>query len=561
MSLRNLSILLICGAILFAKCAKTPLAGGSDNPDFKVAGVILDSNGKPAPNTEVILVPGSYNPATDALLARPMIDTTDLLGEYRFAAGKTGAYNIQAVHLSQRTRALITGVSISTDSTRVPTAALTIPGAIKVMLPPDIDTVNGYVYVPGTILKSFIHRNTGYVLIDSVPTGVIPAIYLGTHDSAPYCFRHTITVTSSDTAITANGAWRFSMIIYLNTTSSGANVAGTVINFPVLVRLTKSNFDFNQAQAGGNDLRFTKSDNTALPYEIERWDATEGFAEVWVKIDTVYGNDSAQFISMYWGASTVGSTGSSQGSGTLAAAESNGAAVFDTSNGFQAVLHMIQSNNGKILDATANHYDGVLSSTTVNGSAIGPIGVACNFSGSSGNIQLTGTAKSNLSFPQYGTYTIAAWVYADTLFASDQHIVGKGGLQYSLRAKGSSSSPPAMFSFEEYVETPLKGLDRRLSPVALSEWKYVVAVRSGSSACLYVDGMRTDSTGIFYGDSNPGNSRDSSSDVTIGSLIGGGLHFNGSIDEVRLLSASRSPDWIKLCYMNQRPDDKLVIFR
>ena len=550
MSLRNMFIPLICAAILFARCAVTQLAGGSDNPDFKVAGVIMDANGKPAPNTEVTLVPGSYNPAIDAGLAASMIDTTDMLGEYRFTTDKTGTYNIQAVHLSKRTRLLITGVSVSTDSTRVSAATLTVPGAIKVMLPQDVDTVNDYVYVPGTILKSFIHQNTGYVLLDSVPSGKIPAVYLGAHDSVPYGFRYNITVTSGDTAITANGAWRFSRLLYLNTTLSGASIAGNVTDLPALVRLTKSNFDFNQAQPSGNDLRFTKSDNTPLPYEIERWDAAAGLAEAWVKIDTVYGNDSSHYIIMYWGASA--------GSATAA---SNGAGVFDTSNGFQAVLHMNQAGSGKVMDATANHYDGTLSSATVNGSAIGPIGVACNFSGSSGNIQMTGTASSKLNFRQYGTYTIAVWVQTDTLFPNDQHIVGKGGLQYSLRVKGALSSPAAKFSFEEYVETPLKGLDRRLSPVTLSEWKYVAAVRNGTSAYLYVDGMCTDSTGIFYGDNNPSNSRDSSSDVTIGSLIGGGLHFNGSIDEVRILSVPQSPDWIKLCYMNQRPDDKLVIFK
>jgi hypothetical protein len=548
MNLRNLSILSVCAAILFAQCTKTPMAGGSDNPDFKVAGVIMDATGEPAPNTEVMLVPGSYNPVLDPGLAAIIIDTTDAFGEYRFSTNKTGAYNIQAFHLYKRTRLLITGVSIATDTTRVSAATLTIPGTIKVMLPPDIDTVNGYVYVLGTTLKSFIHQNTGYAFIDSVPTGMIPAIYLGRHDSVPYCFRNNITVTSSDTAITANGAWRFSRLLYLNTTPSGASVGANEMNFPVLVRLTKDNFDFNQTQASGNDLRFTKSDNTPLPCEIERWDAANGMAEAWVKVDTVHGNDSSHCIIMYYGNS-------------IAASGSNGAAVFDTSNGFQAVLHMIQSGNGKIMDATGNHYDGAPSGATVNGSAIGSIGIACDFSGSSGNVQLTGTAHSKLSFPQYGTYTISAWIKVDTLFGSDQHLVGKGGLQYSLRAKGSSSSPPAMFSFEEYVETPLKGLDRRLSPITFSAWKYVVAVRNGTSAYLYIDGTCTDSTGIFYGDNNPANSRDSSSDVTIGSLIGGGLHFNGSIDEVRFLSVPQSPDWIKLCYLNQRPDDKLVIFR
>ena len=82
------------------------------------------------------------------------------------------------------------------------------------------------------------------------------------------------------------------MPIALNTTSNGANVANNVYNFPVLVRLTSSNFSgFGPVQAGGADIRFSKSaDYTkALPYQIQRWDATRDLAEIWVLLDTVSG--------------------------------------------------------------------------------------------------------------------------------------------------------------------------------------------------------------------------------------------------------------------------------
>ena len=36
--------------------------------------------------------------------------------------------------------------------------------------------------------------------------------------------------------------------------------------------------------------------------------------------------------------------------------------------------------------------------------------------------------------------------------------------------------------------------------------------------------------------------------------------FRGSIDEVRVSSKALSADWIKLCYMNQKSDDRLVVF-
>ena len=56
--------------------------------------------------------------------------------------------------------------------------------------------------------------------------------------------------------------------IYLNTSVSGAGVYGNVADFPVLVRLTGSVFDFSQALADGSDLRFSGPDGAHLAYEI-----------------------------------------------------------------------------------------------------------------------------------------------------------------------------------------------------------------------------------------------------------------------------------------------------
>jgi hypothetical protein len=37
--------------------------------------------------------------------------------------------------------------------------------------------------------------------------------------------------------------------------------------------------------------------------------------------------------------------------------------------------------------------------------------------------------------------------------------------------------------------------------------------------------------------------------------------WKGMIDEVRICSWSSSINWIKLCYMNQKPNDALVTFK
>lgn len=38
-------------------------------------------------------------------------------------------------------------------------------------------------------------------------------------------------------------------------------------------------------------------------------------------------------------------------------------------------------------------------------------------------------------------------------------------------------------------------------------------------------------------------------------------NFFGTIDEVRVCRVARSADWIKLCCMNQKEQDALVLFK
>jgi len=113
----------------------------------------------------------------------------------------------------------------------------------------------------------------------------------------------------------------------------GRNVLTPQAGFPVLVRLTSATtaFSFGQAMAAGQDIRFSTSAGTHIPYQIERFDQGNQLAEIWVKAD-VNPNDNAQYITMYWG--KPGSADSS-----------NGPAVFGAANGFMGAWHLNETGN------------------------------------------------------------------------------------------------------------------------------------------------------------------------------------------------------------------------
>lgn len=93
---------------------------------------------------------------------------------------------------------------------------------------------------------------------------------------------------SATAAFAANPyeGWPRGGSIYLLTTSEGANVpaAATVEGFPALVRLHTDWFDFRQAKANREDIRFSGSTGAPLAYQIEEWDAAKEAASIWVRI-------------------------------------------------------------------------------------------------------------------------------------------------------------------------------------------------------------------------------------------------------------------------------------
>jgi hypothetical protein len=539
-------VMLVIAVLVY--CSGDRLAGGSgsDAGNGRIEGRLVANDGTPASDAIVTLVPADYNPVTMPR-SDVMAVTANEAGEFVFSSVQNDRYNILANQPSSGLRALIRNVVLLDKDVTLRPDTLRVPGAIRIYLADTIDPSFRYIFIQGTAISAFVNKQSS-VQLDSVPSGTMYSVLSGVTNN-PAALRgvaDSVAVGSGDTTVVMYSLWKFSKKLYLNTAQSGAQVRGNVVNFPVLVRLTQTNFNFSEAKTDGSDLRFTKSNGLPLSYEIERWDASQGYAEIWVKVDTVFGNDSTHSITMYWGAPT--------GSATVSL--SNGASVFDTANGFQGVWHLGQTNGATAIDATVNHYDG----TPFNSASISPVtgmvGAAQKFNGQSGYFQMIGTASGNLNFTRNGTYAISAWAYADTIDNQFRAIASKGDFQYNLEV-----IKEGYWQFAEFGDKT--GWDQTTAPAASKTWVYLTGVRSGPKEYLYFNGNLADSTiGILPDTTNIRNTgldfmigriRKSSSDTT-------SYSYKGMIDEVRIINIAPSADWTKLCYMNQRPDDKLIVF-
>jgi hypothetical protein len=542
-------------SIVLLRCSGTNVAGGGTIETTNgIVGLVRNSDDTPAANSIVKLFPDDYDPVAGDALGVDFIDTADAKGTYRFSRIASGSYTVLARDQEALTSFLKRDITVDDDSiTTVPAGTLNITGSIVADFSSSGVAAGVYVYIPGTDISSSIGSD-GSALLADVPPGTLTVVMLASDDNEiRNVLRDEITVEPGDTVTVPLPLWKYTRRLVLNTTASGAGVAGDIYNFPLLIRLNGGNFDFTQARTDGRDLAFTGSGNTPLPFEIERWDATAQCAEIWVRVDTIFGNDSMQWITMYWGnpdASSLSASG----------------AVFDTSVGFQGVWHLGEAVGGQIYDATVNQYDGASPDTARPQIVDGVVGNCRQFDGVTDYITMPNTADGKLNFPVDGYYTVSAWVFLDTLDGATHLIVAKGYEQYFLRFTYFPSNSP-LLEFSEFSETDTW---QACTTTATSRrWMLLTGVSQGSRQLLYCDGVLVDSTPNIY--PTDSYSRNTSNDLSIGKFLkvvnvpnfddDSYCFFKGSIDEVRILNTAKSPEWVRLCYMNQRVDDRLVVFR
>lgn len=346
---------------------------------------------------------------------------------------------------------------------------------------------------------------------------------------------HMADNSGSGTGSTLAG-WSRNMRLYLNTAGTGAGVLDNVYDFPILVRLTSTSFSFSQAQANGQDLRFTTGDGQLLPYEIESWDASAHKAAIWVKAPVVCGGNSTQYIMMHWGNSSCQSASCPE-------------CVFETSNGYAGAWHLGENPSAGIIDATAGNCDGqAKGGMCASNRAEGMIGSGLRFDGV--NDYLDMGEKPALDFKGDASVTISAWTNM-RVRKEWNAVAGKGDHQYHLQFR-----PNDEFCVHDGVDW--RPAFNPTAPQVTSDQWYLIAGtydHVAKTVSLYRNGVLIDTTTA----ARIGCSGHDPFCIGVNSEMYG-RHFDGVIDEVTISSKARSPAWIKLSYQNQKCDQTLVRF-
>jgi hypothetical protein len=538
--------------LLLAGCTSDSLSGAGGQTTNGITASIVYSDGKIGANLPFRVRPTDYLTEINNLKVTPfqsILDgMTDSAGQLRVDSLDNGSYIIEvydskgfAVAFEHYT--LDSGGNVSAG---IDTLAQT--GMVCGYMPPDeLKSRSWYVQIYGLERVTSVDPQSGAFTFSDLPAGSF-TFRLISSDSIAASLGICEVRSTGTTLVPAYVSWLYSTIITLNTTDSGANVQQNVSDFPVLVRLTSDNFNFSLAKVNGEDIRFSRADGSQLPYEIERWDSANQRAEIWVKIDTVYGNNDKQCFIMHWGAPSAES-------------QSNSSAVFDTANGFAGVWHLSEKTGTNAVDATGNGFSGIYNGILPNSenTSIG----TCQHIENPGSDYLDMGNVLNLGLQNI---SFGIWVKRSS-FTTPQAIISKtdGDLPSSTYGYLLSIDPGNFPHFNMATSGAAwkdDGTFDFASNLAISDtttWHYIFAVidRSSNSNCrMYVDGI--DRTGNINGNVTHVSDVRNTLRLCIGTENDKNDSYKGALREVTITSAVRSADWVKLSYMNQKEQDALV---
>lgn len=302
----------------------------------------------------------------------------------------------------------------------------------------------------------------------------------------------------------ANAAWNAQWTAR-NKISITAPVA--TAQSPVVVRLHSGNFDFTTVNIDGSDIRFLAADDkTELKYFIEKFDAVNEMAIIWVQLPSVASTDKDPHFWIYHENEKATSTGDAK-----AVVEANTVANFHFSE-----KNLLQDSSATAAVATGD----------ITSQKAGLIGESAAFA----NKPLVITNNPALKHSASVGYTWSAWIkptslpQAATLYSQGDAI--------SLKIDGQKLSMNVGVSIISGGE------------LKAAAWQHVAFNLDGGKANIFVNGVQV----------GTGEAPDfeAAADIKIGD------GYSGEMDELTIANVARNADWMRLATNSQGVDNALL---
>jgi biopolymer transport protein ExbB len=324
-----------------------------------------------------------------------------------------------------------------------------------------------------------------------------------------------------------NEDWAFRKQITIDASATGADIAGSPADVPLLIRLHPGNFTyFNDAQPDGDDLRVIAADDvTPLKFHVERFDPVNQMVLLWVRVPRVTGGSANDFVYLYYG-------------NPDAVSAEDRAGTYDAN---QALVYHFGETTGGVRDATA--YGNRPAAATAEPTTASLIGGGARFDGTT-SLRVADSPSLRI-VPAQGA-TLSAWVRftapqqdAYLLAAEDPAgralVVGLNGAAPYVRLGGPGDAP--------LLTAP---------ELTLGEWHHV-ALRAGATRlALHVDGAEVAAADVALPELAGG--------FAIGASAAGTNYFVGELDELQIANTQRSVDWLKAASASQGVMGNLVVY-
>jgi hypothetical protein len=549
---RVLLFTLPCLFAVYCFCTNQLAGGSSQQGNGKIVGCVVLLDGSPAKKVTIKMCPEDY-------LKRPLPDhkdnsvvesTTDSYGRFTLNGLLPGSYTIEANDLSCVAAMTKTSINELDSSSDLGTLCLKpyakICGSIN-RLTSGSNTAS-LVQVKG--LDRYAQLNDdGTFVFNDIPEGRFELRVVSGDSTIPPQIVSGIDARSEQAeSVVIPSGWRYGHRFILNTAPAGADISENVTHIPLLLRLTQDNFDFSQASSDGNDLRFICKGTKYLSYEIESWDINSKQAEIWIEVDTIYGNDSSQSITMFWG-------------NVAAVPQMNTLQVFDTSLGYAGVWHLNENTGTSAADISGNNFSGIFKGSLPH-SEVSEIGYCQRIEKQDSDYVDMG----NILNIDKKDISIGVWVKRGS-FKTPQALVSKtnGDLPSAtygyLLVIDTDNQPRFNIAMggAAWGDTSSFEIAGNMTIPDTTSWHYICVVidRTNNSNCrMYLDGI--DRTGIINGTISTVPAVSNMLHFRIGTENDNNCSFKGSIAEAVISLTTRSSSWVKLSYMNQKPQEGLI---